>query len=317
MLKASDTIKFYFIFALVIILLELMFTIRISISDNPSYEIIYDDPPPGFSLKGVILPVSKPAVHTQSTCDGDGVSGYRVQVLYVRTTDTPSRFVEYLDSFRTWAAETDAVFAASAQETGGQRGVRYVQDPLCNPVVEEVVLPSGSLNDFTSMIAALSSLGFDRVDRKYLDFVEGNAWCGIADWSSDDRPDVIVNRNNQGPSYTYISNSCWSQTVAAHELMHTLGGVQVTAPHSSQETHCFDMDDLMCRPTNGWPTQQVCAWAGYLHFDCNHDDYYSTEPIAGSYLATHWNAANNRFLIGSPQPLPTPCYRGNSGKLCK
>jgi hypothetical protein len=39
-------------------------------------------------------------------------------------------------------------------------------------------------------------------------------------------------------------------------------------------------------------------------YDCNHDDYFSTNPPAGSWLATHWNAANNSFLEVAPAPTP-------------
>jgi hypothetical protein len=46
-------------------------------------------------------------------------------------------------------------------------------------------------------------------------------------------------------------------------------------------------------------------------FDCGHNDYFHTNPTPGSYLATHWNAPYNSFLIaGSNGPvdpgLPPP-----------
>jgi len=53
------------------------------------------------------------------------------------------------------------------------------------------------------------------------------------------------------------------------------------------------------------PTPYPCAYVGD-RFDCNHDDYYSTNPHAGSYLARHWNTANNQFLfktVGGPSAV--------------
>lgn len=58
----------------------------------------------------------------------DATAGNRVQVMYMRASDKPDRFAEFLESFRGWASEADDIFNASAAETGGSRHIRFVLD---------------------------------------------------------------------------------------------------------------------------------------------------------------------------------------------
>src|SRR5688572_10125444 len=72
-----------------------------------------DPAPPGLAVDRAVPPVARALRAPAVVCDGDGVTGRRVQVLYVRGAETESRFGAYLESFRTWAAGVDAIYEAS------------------------------------------------------------------------------------------------------------------------------------------------------------------------------------------------------------
>lgn len=93
---------------------------------------------------------------------------------------------------------------------------------------------------------------------------------------------------------------CWGQggtgaRTEIHELIHLLGAVAVTAPNSNGFGHCVDDHDIMCYGERGVSTVPRCATV-VEQLDCGSDDYFNARPPAGSYLSTHWNTANSRFL---------------------
>ncbi|MGW8552621.1 RICIN domain-containing protein [Streptomyces tubercidicus] len=245
-------------------------------------------------------------------CEGDGSSGNRVQVLYVHAPGN-DRFAEYEASVKKWAAEADVIYNESAKETGGKRHIRFVTESNCTANVLNVELSSAAVSEFGATNKALADKGYDRSDRKYMMFVDANVYCGIGTFNSDEQPGK-ENLSNFGPSYGRSDAGCWNGSTPAHELGHNLGAVNNSAPHTSGGGHCVDEWDVMCySDTPNFPKMQILCSdrTGDQRLDCNHDDYFNTNPKPGSYLATHWNIANNRFLIAGdgdgtdPDPNPT------------
>jgi hypothetical protein len=232
-------------------------------------------------------------------CYGDGTSGNRVQVVYAHAADVPDRYASLAASLGAWVANVDAIYNESAAETGGVRHVRWVTDPGCGLVVQRVQLSTTGDDSYGNTVSELKSVGLARTDRKYLVWVDANVYCGISSLRADDSPGA-TNTNNVGPSFGRVDSGCWGlkRSSEAHELMHLLGGVQYTAPNTSGHGHCVDEYDRMCYSDDtGVTMNYVCASTTHDRlFDCNHDDYYSTNPAAGSYLATHWNTASSSFL---------------------
>ncbi|MEU2390581.1 RICIN domain-containing protein [Streptomyces sp. NPDC007369] len=247
-------------------------------------------------------------------CEGDGSSGNRVQVVYVHGPDR-DRYSEYFASFRKWAADADLIYSNSAQETGGVRHIRYVTAADCTPTVLNIELPASAMADFNATNKALASKGLDRRDRKYMIFADSQVYCGIGTFAGDERPGQN-NQSNFGPSYGRTDSGCWGGHTAAHELGHNLGAVNNSAPNTSRGAHCTDEWDVMCYSDTPYYPQMrnICTnKASENILDCNHDDYFHTSPKPGSYLATHWNIADNQFLMKSkggngtdPGPGPNP-----------
>ncbi|HSW37497.1 MAG TPA: Ig-like domain-containing protein [Candidatus Saccharimonadales bacterium] len=257
------------------------------------------------------------------TCLGDGVSGNRVQAVYVHASDQPDRYDEFASSFQQYAATADNVFYESAMQTGYVRHLRYVTDANCNVVVDRVTVapeaiaktPENDSGSFYNTIDALTALGYNRPDRHYLLWVDTNVYCGMGTIRGDDRPSSDNANNGGQAAYSRVDSGCWGNLTAAHEIMHNLGGVQLSAPHSTGGWHCKDEYDRMCYDDysisaadliypcypldeNGVPSQ-----AEDNHFDCNKDDYFNPKPLADNYLATHWNTANSSFLFDPNAPV--------------
>lgn len=247
-----------------------------------------------------------------SLCVGDGTSGPRVQVAYASLEGSPDRYAESLPSIREWIYEVDGIVRDSAAKTAGRRRVRFVHDGACNPVVSKVRLSGDVVNDIGQMADEMLAQGYDRKDRTYLVFVDlVDDICGVAFIDPDDRPDAS-NANNIGPTFARADRICWDAKTATHELLHNLGSVQGSAPHKSAMYHCTDESDLMCYDDSfGGPPvimQQVCVPEAEheMLLDCREDDYFHTDPPAGSYLDTHWNSADSVFLTADADPTPEP-----------
>ncbi|GAB3856845.1 hypothetical protein GCM10028801_14500 [Nocardioides maradonensis] len=258
---------------------------------------------------GVAAPSSVAASSPLVPCEGDGTSGYRIQAMYVVEAGRANRFAALQSSFQLWAAGVDDVMNRSAALTGGVRHLRYVTEPGsggCVAKVLNVTVPSGALASFNATISAIQALGYTDPTRKYLMWTDATSQCGIAtlypgDGAGQDNPN-----NGYYPQYARIDSGCWGfgdgatqHSVEAHELMHMLGGVQNTAPHSTHAGHCWDESDTMCYADGGTHTMvQVCTPEHEYFYDCNSDDYFTTYADPGSYLDGHWDAADSRFLIG-------------------
>ncbi|MGI8810643.1 MAG: fibronectin type III domain-containing protein [Acidimicrobiales bacterium] len=295
-------------------------TIEVRVGNGPVTCTHGPDPaPPGVDItrSRLPLPVSDrrgaaraegPSALAPSICTGDGSDGARVQLVYARPTGLPDRYDAFADSFQTWAAVIDTGVIDSAAETGGVRRIRFVHDATCTPTISRVVVSTAAILEWGTFANQIRELHPMRPDRRFLVWMDANQYCGIGEFFGDDRFGAQNLDNGPASLVSRVDSGCWGnpgELAEGHELFHTLGAVQHSAPHATGGAHCSDEVDRMCGVDGtGVVLTTPCPTRHENLFDCNHDDYFHTNPAPGSYLATHWNTANSRFLA-QPPAAPT------------
>lgn len=283
-------------------------------SSRPALRMHHDEAPPGVDLghnpttdeleaRTVVAPWS--AASNSIACDGNGTDGNRVQAIYARASNVADRYAQVAGLIAQYAADADYQINVSAGASGGGRRIRFVTQN-CQLDIDHVVLTSGGDNSFSATRNELRAMGYDAIDRKYLVWVDAAVGiCGIAEMYGDDRAGAS-NWNNDGDMIARVDAPCWGYA-ETHELLHTLGAVQDSAPHSTGAGHCVDESDTMCySDTSGLSMSTKCPGTPSWNVDCNLDDYFNVSPAAGSYLATHWNTANSSFLASADSLPPAP-----------
>ncbi len=259
-------------------------------------------------------------------------SGPRVHVFYAyfekNLLDAPglkNRRAAILNA----VAVADRILSVSASQSGGVRHIRWVMSQCHLTITPFRVAQKWTFEAFdpTYLRAHLERAGLMSKSEKGLTFLETEtapipAGCqGVGEVYPDDRT-TPANLNNHGDMNTLVVTGCADALfdpfamgeVSIHELFHSMGAVQQSAPHHTNNRHCWDESDVMCydddfRPKT-FPLRKICPATVPELLDCNDNDYFDTNPPGGSYLATHWDAARNTFQATTAppryQPLPTP-----------
>lgn len=227
-----------------------------------------------------------------------------VLLVYARPFDAPDTFEEAAPRLQKALREANAIVRNEAERLGWRYDLRVLCDEGGAPVVRGAVLPtSGAADDYASIKRDLLATGIASSEAKMLVAYEGavGSFGGEGDVLPDDRPGP-ENLNDQGGSVAVVygtrERAGW---LYLHELLHTMGAVQDSAPHATGAGHCNDGADVLCKQDEG-PRSDYDTVCGSRRLDCGSDDYFDPAPDEGSYLATHWNVATSRYFERAPLP---------------
>jgi Ca2+-binding RTX toxin-like protein len=302
---------------------------------SPKFELCSHGGDPVGKLKkstpAIQGPQSPTSLATVAPCPDGGTGGKRIEVIYGVPQDRTNQYATTVQTIRDTVAQADAFLDASTPGVTGQH-YRWLCDNGTDVTVRNVTLvPVGTDNSFTfsDMLQSLQNqtglglgnVNYNQPDRIYLTFVDQITnvypYGGQATIANDDTPDPATNLNNDSsPDYSLIAY--YDPGIVEHEIGHNIGAVQLSAPHSSGGWHCYEEQDEMCYYdggsyfANGGQLVFNCPNDSDWLFDCGHDDYYSANPSAGSYLDAHWNVTNSGFLTPISNSTPQCTITGTS-----
>ena len=241
-----------------------------------------------------------------------------IKAIYAYASDVGDRFGLFGSAIQRYTKAAAAKVALSSDKT-----LRLDRGSSCGNAfldIQTVALGHPVASYATrSVLDDIQSHLPDRPGVNYLVFVDFalpvlSAAAGT--WAQDDSP-WATNAANVGAHsrYAYLEGGgvdfFGSEQLASqyadqvlHEVLHTLGAVQPSAPHFSGGAHCYELYDVMCyTPKDGTPDVFLrnCEIIGTAPnpgkpLDCGGDDYFNPSPAPGSYLAAHWNLHDSGFL---------------------
>ena len=266
-------------------------------------------------------------------------SSPRFKLVYAHPADRPDRFAAWQDALQ---ANVALVQRFLASQSGGAKGLRIDMGTRCGPqyVDLQVVHLPGARSQYVDNFAAIvkdveSRLGRADGARNVVvlgDTLNGGGYdYGLGEnvlGPAGERPgpdnvhnaggfaSVLFTRDGV-PAPGEGAQGWWPEGLL-HEMTHNLGGVQWSAPHSTQPAgftnpgygHCWQGSDVMCYvegPGASHPMRYDCPrTAGAIPqvYDCGRDDYFNPAPEPGSYLARAWNIYNSAFLAPCVQIAP-------------
>ncbi len=251
----------------------------------------------------------------------------RFKLVYAYAAGQPNRFAAWADGLQGSVSIIGRFMGSST------KAPRWDMGTSCGPgyVDIQTVALSSAREAYVGNFGALrsevqSQLGATSAKRNFIVFADGltdggtfglgEAYNSVS--SGSDLPGPGNPHNGGGlASAIYVrpsiappaspADGVWPEGFL-HEMSHTMGAVQFSAPHTSAgpegaRGHCYDGSDVMCYPDGLSPTvaydPTVCprAASGPMRqlYDCNGDDYFNPSPAPTSYLATHWNLWDSVF----------------------
>lgn len=231
--------------------------------------------PPAAAVQG-----TAPGVGHQAPplCVADPTTQRHAVAVYTRPSDKLDTYAAAAPSVRREIAKANALLREESHEFALTGSYVFACDADGRITVLNVVLPiSQYADDYGAIASALWNLGYRDPLVKYWIFYADRVPCSCGGQSE-------IGRLDSGPTYSIVYSNGLTYEILAHENGHGLGAVRLDAPHSTGAWHCTDGSDVMCYDDGGRNEYIPLICVG-MRFDCNHDDYFNPQPLAGSYLA--------------------------------